>query len=257
MALDGGSIEIAWDRDRFPYLTAVNWVSPERLLLIVQSRDQRDLQVLEANPTTGDTAPIFTDHDDYWVELVPGTPDELADGRLVMAADRDGARRLLIAGDPVTPPDLQVRAVSAVRDGSVILLANQLDDATVLDVWQWSDDDLARISDGPGIHSAVVGGTTTVLRSVSLDDMCIGHRGGRRTGAAIVRRDSRSSIPNVSVRRYGDRRLATAVLLPRRPRWLAAAGPARSLRRAARAIRARVAGPRTLCRSGSPTRASP
>ena len=50
--------------DRFPYLTAVHWASNDRLLLTVQSRDQRDLQVLEANPTTGDTAPIFTDHDD-------------------------------------------------------------------------------------------------------------------------------------------------------------------------------------------------
>ena len=27
------SIEVAWDRDRFPYLTAVHWVSDERLLL--------------------------------------------------------------------------------------------------------------------------------------------------------------------------------------------------------------------------------
>ncbi len=78
-------------RSRFPYLTAVNWVSSERLLLTVQSRDQRDLQVLEANPTTGDTAVVFSDHDDCWVEIVPGTPDELDDGRLVMAADRDGA----------------------------------------------------------------------------------------------------------------------------------------------------------------------
>ena len=50
LALDGASIDVAWDRDRFPYLTAVHWVSGERLLLQVQSRDQRDIQVLEANP---------------------------------------------------------------------------------------------------------------------------------------------------------------------------------------------------------------
>ena len=34
LALDGGSIEVAWDHDRFPYLAAVHWVSPERLLLM-------------------------------------------------------------------------------------------------------------------------------------------------------------------------------------------------------------------------------
>ena len=124
LALDGGSIDVTWDRDRFPYLTAVHWASNDRLLLAVQSRDQRDVQVLEGNPTTGDTAAIYSDHEDTWVELVPGTPDELDDGRLVMAADRDGARRLLIDGQAVTPIDLQVRAVAAVRGNSVIVHAN-------------------------------------------------------------------------------------------------------------------------------------
>ena len=60
LALDGGSIEVAWDNDRFPYLAAVHWASSERLLLTVQSRDQRDVQVLEANPTTGDTADLHS-----------------------------------------------------------------------------------------------------------------------------------------------------------------------------------------------------
>ena len=75
----------------------------------MQSRDQRTAEVLEADAVTGDTAPLFADDDDGWVELVPGTPGVLDDGRLVMAADRDGARRLLVDGVAVTPADLQVR----------------------------------------------------------------------------------------------------------------------------------------------------
>ena len=148
LALDGGATDVAWDRDRFPYLTAVSWVTDDRLLLTVQSRDQRDLQVLEANPTTGDTSPIFVDHDDRWIEVVPGTPDQLDDGRLVMAADREGVRRLLIDGQPATPTDLQVRAIVATRENSVLVLANHPDDATVQDVWQWSEDGLIPIGDG-------------------------------------------------------------------------------------------------------------
>ena len=123
LALDGGATDVAWDHDRFPYLIAVSWVANERLLLIVQSRDQRDVQVLEADPTTGDTAPVFVDHDDQWVEVVPGIPAQLDDGRLVMAGDRDGARRLMIDGQPVTPTDLQVRAIVGTRDNSVIFSA--------------------------------------------------------------------------------------------------------------------------------------
>ena len=214
LALDGGSIKIEWDRDQYPYLTAVHWASTERLLLAVQSRDQRSLEVLEANPTTGDTAPIFSDHDDSWVELVPGTPNALEDGRLVMAADRDGLRRLLIDGVAVTPTDLQVRAVIAVDENAALFLANPLDDATVQHVWRWRDDDLTCISDGPGIHSATIGGSTTVMRSTTLDSC--GSLTKIVDGPVIASFAEEPLIdPNVSLHRYGDRRLATAVLLPR------------------------------------------
>ena len=213
LALDGGSIEVAWDQDRFPYLTAVRWASSDRLLLSVQSRDQRDLQVLEANPTTGDTAPIFSDHDDRWIELVLGTPDQLDDGRLVMTADRDLVRRLMIDGEAVTPTDLQVRSVVSVAGNSVIIQANHPDDATVMDVWRWSDDELVRITAGAGVHTATVGGSTTVLRSTTLD------RCGSVTevvdGPVLTSFVEEPLIdPNVALHHYGDRRLATAVLLP-------------------------------------------
>ncbi|MEP7202890.1 MAG: prolyl oligopeptidase family serine peptidase [Ilumatobacteraceae bacterium] len=213
LALDGASIDVAWDRDRFPYLVAVQWVSNERLLLSVQSRDQHDVQVLEANPTTGDTATIFADHDEAWVEVVQGVPTELDDGRLVMVADREGARRLLIDGEPVTPRDLQLRSVVATRDNAVVFHANNPDDATVLDVWEWSDDDLTRISDGTGVHTAVVGGPTTVLRSLTLE------RCGSETrvvsGPVLQSVAEKPLIdPHVSLHHYGGRRLATAVLLP-------------------------------------------
>ncbi|MEY2445615.1 MAG: dipeptidyl-peptidase 4 [Ilumatobacteraceae bacterium] len=213
LALDGGSIEVAWDQERFPYLIAVNWVSNERLLLAVQSRDQRQLDVLEANPTTGDTAVVFSDHDDCWVEVVPGTPDQLDDGRLVMAADRDGARRLLVDGEAVTPVNLQVRTVLAVDGDSVLVQANDRDEATLLDVWRWSDGELIRLNDGSGVHTAAFGGQTTVISSTSLD------RCGVRAeivGGPVLTSFAETPLidPNVSLRSYGDRRLATAVLLP-------------------------------------------
>jgi dipeptidyl-peptidase-4 len=170
LALDGGSTRVRWDDERYPYLAAVTWSTPGRILLQVQSRDQRDVQVLTANPTSGHTAPLFSDHDAQWVELVPGTPDELADGRLVMTADRDGARRLLIDGSPVTPPDLQVRAVVGVGDDDVMFQANDIEDPTQLHVWRWSATSLDRISTDDGVHNAAVGGPTTVLRSASLGD---------------------------------------------------------------------------------------
>jgi dipeptidyl-peptidase-4 len=214
LALDGGSIEIAWDQEQFPYLAAVKWAANDRMLMLVQSRDQHDQQVLEANPTTGDTAVLFSDHDDCWVELVPGTPDELGDGRLVMTGDRDGARRLLIGDEAVTPIELQVRAVVAVGDLTVMVQANDIDDPTVLDLWQWSDTGLTKINDGVGLHSAAVGGQTTVVRSTTLDRSTTSTQivGGPELTSYV---EAPLIDPNVSLHRYGERRLATAVLLPR------------------------------------------
>ena len=85
----------------------------------------------------------FDDDDDRWVELVAGTPRLWTGGRVVTCADRDGARRLLVDGEPVTPADLQVRSVVAADRGGVVFVANPIDDATVSHVWRHDADGLA------------------------------------------------------------------------------------------------------------------
>ncbi len=214
LALDGGSTEVVWDRDTYPYLADVEWTSPTRLLLTVQSRDQRSLMVLEADARDGATGPVFADGDPTWVELVPGTPATLSDGQLVMTADRNGARRLMIDGVEATPADLQVRALLAAQGDEVHFLANPIDDATVQHVWRWrTDGTLVALTDEPGIHTAVVGGPTVVLRSAVLDEP--GAITQVLDGPAIASLVAEPLVrPNVSLHHYGPDRLATAVLLP-------------------------------------------
>ena len=224
LALDGGSTEVTWDRTMYPYLATVRWHGPERLLLTVQSRDQRSLMVLEADATTGATEPLFADGDTAWVELVPGTPTVLADGQMVTAADRDGARRLMVDGAPVTPADLQVRSVVAAHGDEVYFLANPLDDATVQHVWRWrSDGSLDALTDEPGLHTAVVGGAETspvvVIRTAVLTEP--GAFVQVIDGPTIASHAQTPLVtPNVHLHRFGERGLATAVLLPtgRKPR---------------------------------------
>ncbi len=214
LALDGGSTEVVWDRDTYPYLADVQWADSQRLLLTVQSRDQRSLMVLAADPRHGGTEPIFADGDTAWVELVPGTPAVLDDGQLVMTADRDGARRLMVDGNAVTPIDLQVRAVVTAQDDEVYFLANPIADATVQHVWRWrTDGTLAALTDEPGVHTVAIGGSTVVLRTAVLDEP------GATTqvvdGPTISTFAQQPLVtPNLSLHRYGDRALATAVLLP-------------------------------------------
>ncbi len=213
LVLDGSSTEVSWDHEQFPYLATVHWASATRLLLAVMSRDQRTLQVLEADPAVGTTSVVFADADTAWVELVPGTPGVLDDGRLVMAADRDGARRLLIDGVPVTPDELQVRAVVDAGGATVTFTANPIDEATVVDVWRWTADGLARLTDGGGVHGASVGGATTVVRTTTLAEP--GGRSAVIDGPTLTSFVERPLVtPNVTLHRVTGRDLATAVLLP-------------------------------------------
>ncbi len=224
VGLDGSTTEVDWDRDFFPYLAAVDWTDAG-LTLLVQARDQQGTMVLQVDtrdtPTRGETTVLSHDYDDAWVELVPGTPARLADGRLVTAADRDGARRLIIDDESVTPADLQVRSVLAVggdeQTPTITFCANPIDDATQLHVWQWTGDQLRSLTSDPGVHAAALGGTTTVLRSATLD----------RPGTVTTVRSAAGEheitsfaetplvAPSVQLLTVGERDLAVAVLLPR------------------------------------------
>ncbi len=92
LGLDGSApAAVDWDRDFFPYLAAVHW-GDGGLLVLVQSREPAGLYGAaraidtEDGTTLGETTVLSHDYDDAWVELVPGTPRLLDDGRLVHAA---------------------------------------------------------------------------------------------------------------------------------------------------------------------------
>lgn len=220
VGLDGSHRAVEWDREFFPYLASVQWTDAG-LIMQVQSRDQQGSMVLGVDTsddgTRGETTVLAHDDDDAWIELVPGVPAQLSDGRLVHTADREGARRLTVDGEPVTPTELQVRAVVSVESDVVTFQANPIDDATQLHLWQWDGGRIEAMTENPGMHSAARGGETTVIRSTSLDEPGTSTVVHRRTGEAQVIESLAERpllVPNVEVFRTGERDLATAVLLP-------------------------------------------
>jgi dipeptidyl-peptidase 4 len=209
--LDGERTEVRWDTAAWPYLAQGGWDDHGPFLAVIP-RDQRAIEV-RAVAADGTTTPLFSDRDDAWVERLAGTPARLADGRLVMGADRDGCRRLLVEGQPVTPPDLDVRSVAHVGADEVLMTANPVEDATILDVWRWSSAGMARLTEGTGVHSAAGGGSTVVLRSSSLDTPLA--RTEVLGGPTLATHAATPLVePNVSIHHVGERRLPTALLLP-------------------------------------------
>ena len=213
VGLDGAPpVEVRWDRAALPYLAKVVW-NRHGLSITVQSRDQRDLAVLLVDPATGATRPGWSDRDDAWVELVPGTGGLLDAERLVVCADRDGARRLVVGGVVVSPPDVQVRSVVSAADGRVVATGNPLDDATVVHVYRWDDAGFRALTTGDSVNSAAVGGDTVVIRTATLDSP-----GGRwllPSGHVLGDHAERPLVaPSVVLRPHDTTHAATAVLLP-------------------------------------------
>ena len=213
--IDGSApTEVVWDREAYPYLAKVAWTR-HGLSLVVQSRDQREVQLLEADPLSGATRVVFEDFDDAWVALVPGTGPLVAPGVAVMCADRDGARRLLVGGSIVSPPDVQVRAVLSAEASRVVVAGNPIGDATVQHVYRWTPDGFEALTDGPGVHDAVVGGETVVIRSATLDEP--GARWRLPGGARLRHLAERPLVrPNVRLASRGaaDPHAHDLVLLP-------------------------------------------
>ncbi len=211
--LDGGDpVAVEWDRARLPYLTAVNWTE-HGLTVTVQSRNQRELEVHLVDPTDGSTTRIWSDHDDVWVELVPGTGSLIAPDTLVMCADRDGVRRLLVGDRVVSPVDVQVRGVIDAASDRVVITGNPTGDATQLHVYEWTPRGFSAITDGLSVNTAAVGGATTIVRTTVVDEP--GGHWRLPSGKALASHAERPLVrPNVSITTHTDRVSTTAVLLP-------------------------------------------
>jgi dipeptidyl-peptidase-4 len=214
VGVDGRRREVEWDRAGFEYVVTAGW-KEAGLLISVQSRDQRRMQVLEVDAATGATRLRRQAHDPHFLDIVPGTPDVLDGGALVGTVDADDSRRLLIGEDIVTPPGLQVRGVLGVDGDTVLFTASE--QPTDIQVWTASPAGCQRLSPEGGIHSGVRAGGTTVLFSRSLE------RHGTsvtvwRDDRVVAGIDSRAETPvlapEVTLGTYGSRRLHTALLWP-------------------------------------------
>lgn len=215
LARDGNRVDLTWDRDALPYLADAGWTEEGGLVLVVQSRDQRTVQVLRADPGSGRTELLLEETDPIWVDLV-GLPFWLDDGRLVWLRDLDDTRRLLVGAVPVTPPGLQVRRVVGVSDDEVVFTASE--DPVETHVWAWSEEaGVRRLSAEPGVHSASVGGAVRVLVSVGLDRAGSSTevwREGQRVARLASLAETPVLTPRIDLLRLGERELRAALLLP-------------------------------------------
>jgi hypothetical protein len=71
VGLDGRHTPVSWDNAAFPYLVTACWTSPGAALIVVQSRDQREMRLLTVDWQTGATTVLRADSDPHWLDIIP------------------------------------------------------------------------------------------------------------------------------------------------------------------------------------------
>ncbi|HWM36612.1 MAG TPA: prolyl oligopeptidase family serine peptidase [Streptomyces sp.] len=213
LRLDGGSTDVDWDRAAFEYVAEAGW-DGHGPLVTVQSRDQRTLRTLAVDPGSGTTHVLAEQRDERWVELLPGAYCRTVSGALVVPYESKDTRRLRVGGESVTPPGLQVSAVLG-TDGESVLF-NASEDPTEAHVWSWSPTaGCVRVSETPGVHSAITRGGTTVLASLTQDGREVTVLRDGAAPAAITSLVEEPSLrPQPAFLTLGERRLRSALFLP-------------------------------------------
>ncbi|MGW2931795.1 prolyl oligopeptidase family serine peptidase [Streptomyces sp. NPDC001156] len=222
VGLDGTRTEVVWDRAGYPYLARVHWSAAGAPLILVQARDQRSQLFLAVDPDTGATRMVHADEDPQWLELFPGVPCWSPSGQLVRIADEGGARVLAVGERPLTGAQLHVRAVLDVSDDDVLVTASAGETAAdpetgEIHVYRVNELGVERVSQEPGVHTAVRAGGVTVLISATLgragSQAQVLHDGKRVAGVASFAEHPGLS-PRVTLAQGGARRIPCAVLLP-------------------------------------------
>jgi dipeptidyl-peptidase-4 len=196
-------------------LNIVSWNSAG-LIAQTQTRDQKQIDIHSVDSDTGKTTIVFSDTDDAWVELVSGVPALQQDGTLVTCADRDGARRLLVNGEAVTPTTLQVRSVVSVGE-SIVFMANETSAPWELDAWAYRNGSLEQITQSHGMASVSGSRNCYVSRISTLDTERAQFTVHTPTATHDITSLAETSLvqPNVRIMSVGPRGIPVAILLPR------------------------------------------
>ncbi|MGW7046991.1 prolyl oligopeptidase family serine peptidase [Streptomyces avermitilis] len=222
IGLDGARTEVAWDRARYPYLAHVHWSAAGAPLILVQARDQLSQLFLAVDPDSGTTRMVHADEDQQWLDLFPGVPCWSPAGQLVRIADEGGARVLAVGERPLTGPQLHVRAVLDVTADDVLVSASAGEAATSpeigeVHVYRVNELGVERVSQEPGVHSAVRAGGVTVLVSAVLEQpgaQVQVLRDGKRVATVPSYAEHPGLSPRVTLARGGARKIPCAVLMP-------------------------------------------
>ena len=214
LGLDGSRVEIAWDRASFEYLSSVTWTPHGAPVIQVLSRDQRRAEIRSVDVESGATTLLRELRDDCWID-VTASPRFIDGGRLLTVEDLPDRRRVLVDGAPLGDDRWQVRSVVVARPDGVVVSASA-EPTEVQIVSLGFDGSTHALTSGAAVHSAVMGGATSVIMRSALDaaTTTVSVLVGNETHTLATVAADPPIRPVVQLLRAGGSDLRTAVLFP-------------------------------------------
>lgn len=217
----GDRVDVDWRSDVdldghvLEYLVHVEWSTTKPVLTLL-TRDQRRMEYRELDTSTGTTSLLRAVTDDAWVELLPGTPRRLADGRLLYSVDQADTRRLWVDGQPVTPSDVLIRSVETVEGDSVVAeIISDVGSVVLARLDLTGGVDL--LSDPAGVATgSAAGGTVVVSQQMpfKLHVTTTVVSDGKPAGVLASIAETSPLLPNGQTLQVGSYAFPTTVLFP-------------------------------------------
>jgi dipeptidyl-peptidase 4 len=216
--LDGSTVAVSGAPDeRLPYLQSARWERGGPPTLVLLARGQHLAEIRTLDPGTGETSLVHADTDPAWLQLMPGTPAWLPDGRLLRSAISEDTYRLFVDDQPCTPPGLQVAGVVAAGARTVFLATTEPTEQHLYAV-DHATGETERLTRDEGLHTGAVRADLLAVSSETLDSDGVTvrvYREGRLLATVASLPRELAFTPGVTLLKSGERELRTAVIFPR------------------------------------------
>lgn len=155
---------IDWDSKSYPYLANLTWSENSPPSMVVLTRDQKDLKLLEIDPVSGKTTELLKEHDDKWLNIQKGMPVWVNKGNsFLWVSEREGAAQLELRSrngaleNVLVKPDFGFSTfIDADSDNSEVFFLSSKD-PTELHLFKTSlagEKTPVQVTSGRGIHAA-------------------------------------------------------------------------------------------------------